>query len=49
MVGVLGKDLRTISLAHDGVAVERNIITCSGVTVSSSPRICHRQRLLQKM
>jgi hypothetical protein len=49
MVGVLGKDLRTISLAHDGVAVERNTITCSGVTVSSSPRICHRQRLLQKM
>jgi hypothetical protein len=49
MVGVLGMDLRTISLAHDGVAVERNIITCSGVTVSSSPRICHRQRLLQKM
>jgi len=49
MVGVLAKDLKTISLANDGVAVERNTITCSGVTVSSSPRICHRQRLLQKM
>jgi hypothetical protein len=49
MVGVLAKDLRTISLAHDGIAVERNTITCSGVVVSSSPRICHRQRLLQKM
>jgi hypothetical protein len=49
MVGVLAKDLRTISLAHDGIAVERNTITCSGVVVSNSPRICHRQRLLQKM
>jgi len=49
MVGVLGKDLRTISLSPDGVAVERNTITCAGITVSSNPRICHRQRLLQKM
>ena len=49
MVGVLAKDLRTISLANDGIAVERNTITCSGVVVSSTPRICHRQRLLQKM
>lgn len=49
MVGVLAKDLRTISLAQDGIAVERNTITCAGVTVSSNPRICHRQRLLQKM
>jgi hypothetical protein len=49
MVGVLAKDLRTISLAHDGIAVERNTITCAGVVVSSNPRICHRQRLLQKM
>jgi hypothetical protein len=49
MVGVLAKDLRTISLSHDGIAVERNTITCAGVTVSSTRRICHRQRLLQKM
>jgi len=49
MVGVLGKDLRTISLANDGIAVERNTVTCSGVVVSNVPRICHRQRLLQKM
>jgi hypothetical protein len=49
MVGVLAKDLRTISLAHDGIAVERNTVTCAGVVVSSNPRICHRQRLLQKM
>ena len=49
MVGVLGKDLRTISLAQDGIAAERNTITCAGVVVSSNPRICHRQRLLQKM
>jgi hypothetical protein len=49
MVGVLGKDLRTISLSNDGVAVEHHTITCSGVVTSSNPRICHRQRLLQKM
>lgn len=49
LVGVLAKDLRTISLSHDGIAVERNTITCAGVTVSNTPRICHRQRLLQKM
>jgi hypothetical protein len=49
MVGVLAMDLRTIGLAQDGIAVERNTITCAGVTVSSTPRICHRQRLLQKM
>jgi hypothetical protein len=49
MVGVLAKDVKTISLAHDGIAVERNTITCGGITVSSSPRICHRQRLLQKL
>lgn len=49
MIGVLAKDLRTISMVHDGVGVERSTITCSGVVVSSNPRICHRQRLLQKM
>ena len=49
MVGVLAKDLRTISLSHDGIAVERNTITCAGVVTSSNPRVCHRQRLLQKM
>jgi len=48
-VGVLAKDLRTISLSQEGIAVERNTVTCSGVVVSSNPRICHRQRLLQKM
>ena len=49
MVGVLAKDLRTISLAQDGVAIERITVACSGVVVSSSPRVCHRQRLMQKM
>jgi hypothetical protein len=49
MVGVLAKDRRTISIGHDGVAEERITITCNGVVTFSAPRICHRQRLLQKM
>jgi hypothetical protein len=49
IVGVLAKDLRTISIGHDGVGEERLTITCNGAVVSSGLRICHRQRLLQKM
>jgi hypothetical protein len=49
MVGVLAKDLRTISIGNEGVAEESLTITCNGAVVSSGPRICHRQRLLQKM
>jgi hypothetical protein len=48
-VGVLGKDLKTISVSHDGVAVETLVITCANSTPSSMPRICHRERLLRKM
>jgi hypothetical protein len=49
LVGVLAKDRRTISVLHDGVAVENLTISCPGGAPSTTPRICHRQRLLQKM
>jgi hypothetical protein len=49
MAGVLAKDRKMISIVNEGVAVESLTITCPGAAPSTTVRICHRQRLLQKM
>jgi hypothetical protein len=48
-VGILGKDLKTITITHEDVKVETGITTCPDGRVFTSPRICHRERLLRKM
>lgn len=48
--GVLGKDLRIISLSHENIGVETAITTSpDGLTEFRTPRICHRERTLRKM
>jgi hypothetical protein len=47
--GHLGKDLKSISITHDDVAVETLIVTPVGGTPQSTPRICYRERTLLKL
>jgi hypothetical protein len=50
LVGVLGKDLRTISVAHEDLGIETSVQTSpDGLTVTTSPRICARDSLLRKL
>jgi hypothetical protein len=50
LVGVLGKDLRTISVAHEDAGIETSVQTSpDGLTVTTSPRICARDSLLRKL
>jgi hypothetical protein len=51
-VGVLGKDLRVISISHEGPAVETSILTSpAGEPFQEfrTPRICTRERTLRKL
>ena len=48
-VGVLGKDLRIISISHEAVKVETGITECPDGRVFTSQRICNRERTLRKM
>jgi len=50
LVGVLGKDLRTISVTHEDLGVETSVQTSpDGLTVNTSPRVCARDSLLRKL
>jgi hypothetical protein len=48
-VGVLGKDLRIITIMHEDMQVEFSNTTCPNGNVFSSQRICNRERTLRKM
>ena len=48
-VGVLGKDLRTISIVHDGLHVEEGIQISPLGAEFRTPRVCLRERLLRKL
>ena len=49
-VGVLGKDLRIISIVHEEMKPELGITRSpDGLTEFRTPRICHRERTLRKM
>jgi len=48
-IGHLGKDLKSISITQDDVAVETLIVTPLGGTPQSTPRICYRERTLLKL
>lgn len=49
-VGILGKDLRIISIVHEEMKVETGITRSpDGATQFSTPRICHRERTLRKL
>src|SRR5262249_24276926 len=49
-VGVLGKDLRVIALATDGLKVEHTQQTSpDGTQSTGTDRICTRERLLRKL
>ena len=51
-VGVLGKDLKTITLTQDGPSVEVSILTSppdQSAQVIETPRICVRERTLRKL
>jgi hypothetical protein len=50
LVGMLGKDLRTISVTHEDLGVETSIQTSpDGLQVQTSPRVCARDSLLRKL
>jgi hypothetical protein len=48
-VGVLGKDLRLITITHENVKVETGTTTCPNGSVFTSQRVCNRERTLRKM
>jgi len=49
-VGLLGKDLRTISLTNESVQVETSTTTLpDGTVLTPQPRICQRERILRKL
>jgi hypothetical protein len=48
-IGVLGKDLRIITITHENVQVEVGTTTCPNGSVSSNQRVCNRERTLRKM
>ena len=48
-IGQLGKDLKSISITQDDVAVETLILTPVGGIPQSTPRICYRERTLLKL
>jgi hypothetical protein len=46
----LGKDLKTISIIHAELGMEVLVVTSpDGATVRTTPRICHRERMLLKL
>lgn len=49
-VGILGRDVKTITVSHDDAQVETGVQTSpDGATVVRSDRICTRQRVLTKL
>ncbi|HKQ28663.1 MAG TPA: hypothetical protein VJT77_08690 [Burkholderiales bacterium] len=50
MVGVLGKDLRIISMVHEASGIEFGVQSNpNGIEVFRTPRICHRERTLRRI
>ena len=46
----LGKDLKTISIIHADMGMEILVVTSpDGATVRTTPRVCHRERMLLKL
>ena len=49
VVGVIGKDRRTISITHQRMQVETISTVLADGTVRETPRVCIRERLLRKL
>ena len=49
VVGIIGKDRRTISITHQRMQVETISTVLADGTVRETPRVCIRERLLRKL